>query len=145
MHPRRWQKLKLIWVAVSELTNWTIDYGLLWLYVYIHRRFSLFFISFLTGFMICSISCSTCSSSTKWAKVPYFVWEKFYFIQKLKFLYYNNLFGNVFETSGVIGLIMLLYRNSDAKNVFQLLEKVFSSLAFHWKPGFYNFSVISMF
>ena len=48
------------------------------------------------------------------------------YIQKLRFSYYNNLFGNVFQTSGVIGLITLLYvRNSDAKKVFQLLEKYF--------------------
>ena len=48
------------------------------------------------------------------------------YIQKLKFSYYNNLFGNVFQTSGVIGLITILYvRNSDAKKVFQLLEKYF--------------------
>ena len=53
--------------------------------------------------------------------------KKYYFIEKLKFFYYNNLFGNVFQTSGVIGFIMTLYvRNSDAKKVFQLLEKVFS-------------------
>ena len=46
------------------------------------------------------------------------------YIQKLKFSYYNNLFGNVFQTSGVIGLITILYvRNSDAKRVFQLLGK----------------------
>ena len=48
------------------------------------------------------------------------------YIQKLKFTYYNNLFGNVFQTSVVIGLITLLFvRNSNAKKVFQLLEKYF--------------------
>ena len=47
------------------------------------------------------------------------------YIQKLKFSY-NNLFGNDFQTSGVIGLITILYvQNSDAKRVFQLLEKYF--------------------
>ena len=35
--------------------------------------------------------------------------RKYYFIQKLKFSYYNNIFGNVFETSGVIGPITMLY------------------------------------
>ena len=35
--------------------------------------------------------------------------RKYYFIQKLKFSYYNNIFRNVFQTSGVIGLITLLY------------------------------------
>ena len=50
--------------------------------------------------------------------------KKYYFLQKLKFSYYNNLFRNVFQTSGVIGLIAILYvRNSNTKKVFQLLEK----------------------
>ena len=35
--------------------------------------------------------------------------KKYYFIQKLKFLYYNNLFGNLFQTAGVTGLIRLLH------------------------------------
>ena len=61
-------------------------------------------------------------------KSSYFLWEKeLYFIQNLKFSYYNNLFGNDFQTSGEIGLMTIMYvRNSDAKKVFQLLEKVFS-------------------
>ena len=29
-------------------------------------------------------------------------------------------------------------QNSSVKKVFQLLEKVFSSLTFHWKPGFHK-------
>ena len=78
-----------------------------------------------------SISCSTCTKSTKGMK-PYgnisirngekffiLLGKKYYFIQKLKFSYHNSLFGNVFQTSGVIGLITILYaRNSDAKKVF---------------------------
>ena len=48
------------------------------------------------------------------------------FIQKLKFSYYNNLLGNFFQTSRVMGLITILYvRNSDAKKDFQPLEKYF--------------------
>ena len=144
------KKVKLIWIAASELTI-TIDYGLFWLYIYIHGRCRLFYISFLTGFMICSIYCSTCSKSTKsmkpngnistkWSTVLYFVWEKCYFIEKLKFFHYNNIFGNVFQTSGVIDLITLLYAKLRRQKIFQLLEKVF-----HWKPGFHNFRVISMF
>ena len=99
-----------------------IDYNkLLWIVlIYIHGRFSLFYINFLTGFMICSISCSTCSKSTKSMKpngnintkcatVLYFVWEKVLFYTKIKVSYYNNIFGNVFQTSGVIGPITLLY------------------------------------
>ena len=134
----------------------TIDYGLFWLYIYIHGRFSLFYIYFLTGFMICSISCSTCSKSTnsmkpygnistKWATVPFFFGRKYYFMQKLKFSYYNNIFGNVFQSSGVIGQITLLYAKLRCYKIFQLLKKVFPGLAFHWKPGFHNFRVICMF
>ena len=71
--------------------------------------------------------------------------RKCYFIEKLKFSHYNNIFGNVFQTSGVIGLTTLLYAKLWCQKIFQLLEKVFPSLAFHWKPGFHNFRVISMF
>ena len=59
---------------------------------------------FLTGFMICSISCSTCS---KWNLMgtsvrngqQFFILfgRKYYFILKLKFSYYNNIFGKVFH------------------------------------------------
>ena len=107
MHQRRWQKLKLIWITAPKLTI-TIDYGLLWLYIFIQGRFSLFYINFLTGFMICSISCSTCSKSTKaWNQMgtsvrngqQFFILfgRKYYFILKLKFSYYNNIFGKVFH------------------------------------------------
>ena len=48
-------------------------------------------------------------NSTNWTAVLYFVWEKVLFYKKLKFSYYNNIFGNVFQTSGVIDLITLLY------------------------------------
>ena len=41
--------------------------------------------------------------STEWPKVLSFVWENYYFIQKLSFLI-NTLFGKVFQTSGVTGL-----------------------------------------
>ena len=119
MYPRRWQKQKLIWITASELTI-TIDYGLLWLYIYIHGRFSLFCISFLTGFTICSISCSTALEVRKaWNLTgtsvgngqQFFILfgRKHYFIQKSKFSYYNNILGKVFQTSGVTGLITLLY------------------------------------
>ena len=99
-----------------------------------------------------SISCSTCSKSTKsmkrygnisaeWAKILYFVWEKVLFYTEVKVSYYNNIFENVFRTSGAIGLITILYvQKFNAKKVFQLLEKYF-----HWQPGFQNFEVISMF
>ena len=36
-------------------------------------------------------------------------------------------------------------QNRDAKKVYQILENVFSGLAFLWKPSFHNFRVISMF
>ena len=64
-------------------------------------------------------SCSTCSKSTKskkpnrnisteWAKVFSFAFLVL-FIQKLGFIF-NNLSGNIFQTSGVIALITLLYK-----------------------------------
>ena len=70
--------------------------------------------------MICSISSSTCSKSTNSMKrdgnivrngqqLFILFGRKYYFIQKLKFSCYNNIFGNVFQTLGVIGLITLLY------------------------------------
>ena len=74
-----------------------------------------------------------------------FFGRKYYFMQKLKFSYYNNIFGNVFQSSGVIGQITLLYAKLRCYKIFQLLKKVFPGLAFHWKPGFHNFRVICMF
>ena len=73
--------------------------------------------------------------------------KKYYFIDKLCFLM-NNLFGNVFQTSRVIGLKTLLSDcmwNSDDKKVFKPLEKVFFSLAVNRKPSFHDYRVISMF
>ena len=63
--------------------------------------------------------CSTCFKSAKsmkpnrnismeWAKVLSFVWEKVLFYREVKFLI-DNLFGNVLQTSRVIGLTTLLY------------------------------------
>ena len=76
-----------------------IDYNN-WLWIvlilnYILRRFSLFYINFLTGYMIYSIFCSIFSKSTKsmkpngyvstkWTTVLYFVWEKVLFYTKVK-------------------------------------------------------------
>ena len=127
MHPRRWKKLKLIWITASELTI-TIDYGLFWLYIYIHGRFSLFYVNLLTGFMICSISCSTCSKntksmkpngniSTKWATVLYFVWEKVLFYTKVKVFLLQQDFQKRFQTSGTVGLITLLYAKLRCKTL----------------------------
>ena len=51
--------------------------------------------------------------------------KKSYFIQMLRFLI-NNLLRNIFQTSGVIGLITLLYvRNSDAKKYFNHWKKFY--------------------
>ena len=133
----------IVYFRVYFIVNWTDDLAYLIL-MFSLRSWFLYFHG--------SISCSTCTKSTK-GKKPYgnssiqnghkfFIsfWKKYYFIQKLKFSYYNNLFGNVFQTSGVIGLITKLYvRHSDAKKVF------------HWKPGFTIsklfpwFSVFSLF
>ena len=79
---------------------WTIDFGLFWLYIYIHGLFGLFDAKFLTGFMIIIISfCSTCSKSMKsikpngniskeWAKFLSFVWEKVLLYTKVKLSHY---------------------------------------------------------
>ena len=136
------------------MKNW-IDYGLFWLYIYIHERFSLVYLMPVPMFSLFSwfLYCSACSRSTKsmkpngnisteWANVLSFAWEKLLFYMfYISYFLINNLFENVFQTSRVIGLITLLSNcmwNSDAKKVFKLLEKVFSSLSVH-------FRVISMF
>ena len=49
------------------------------------------------------------SISKKWAKVLSIVYEKLLFYREVICFLINNLFGNVFQTSRVIGLIMLLY------------------------------------
>ena len=114
---------------------------------------ALFYINFLTGLMISVFLAAPAQRVRRtWNlmeksvqnELKFFIllWKKYYFIQKLKFSYFNNLFGNVFQTSGVISVITLYCMwNSDAQKVFQLLEEVFSSLAFHWKR---SFQVISM-
>ena len=86
---------------------------------------------FLTGF-ISSISCSTCSkrnlmgTSVRNGQEFFILFgRRYYFIQQLKFPYYNNIFGNDFQTSGVIDLITLLYARLRYYKIFQLLEKVF--------------------
>ena len=69
------------------MNNWT-DYGLFWLYIYIHERFSLAYLIPISMFSLFSwfLSCSTCSKSTKsmkptgnisteWAEVLSFIWE----------------------------------------------------------------------
>ena len=124
--------VKLIWI--DYMNNWT-DYGLFWLYIYIHEQFSLVYLMPVPMISLFSwfLYCKTCSrvrrvwklmgtSVRPFAKVLSFVWEKLLFYR-------------------VIGLITLLSNcmwNSDAKKEFKLLENVFSSLSVH-------FRVISMF
>ena len=142
------------------MNNWN-DYGLFWLYIYIHEQFSLVYllpipmISLLSWFLYCN----TCSrvrrawnlmgtSVRPFAKVLSFVWEKLLFHREVTCFLINNLFGKVFQTSRVIGLITLLSKfmwNSNVKKVFKLWEKVFSSLKVHRKPSFHNSLVISIF
>ena len=43
---------KVTKVEVNLNWLWTMDYGLFWLYIYIHERFALFDTIILTGFMI---------------------------------------------------------------------------------------------
>ena len=103
------------------INNW-IEYGLFWLHIYIHERFSLAYLKPIPMFSLFSwfLYCSTCSKSTKsmkpnrnisteWAKVLSFVWEKVLFYREVICFLFNNLFGNVFQTSRGIGLIKLHY------------------------------------
>ena len=106
MHQKRRQKLKL-----SELTmNIWIDCGLFWLYIYIHERFSLAYLIHIPMFSLSSwfFYCSTYSkstnsiktngnTSTKWAKVLSFVWEKYYFIEKLYIFFLMTFSETLFK------------------------------------------------
>ena len=128
------------------MNNW-IDYGLFWLYIYIHEQFSLAYLmpismfSLFSWFLYCNTSCTSTKSmkpngniSMEWPKVLSFVWEKVLFHREVICFLINNLFWNVFQISRVIDLIALLSDcmwNSDAKKVFKLLEKVISSLTVH--------------
>ena len=140
--------VKLIWI--DYMNNWT-DYGLFWLYIYIHEQFSLVYLmpvpmislfSWLQHLLQVRRAWNLMGISVRpFAKVLSFVWEKLLFYREVTCFLINNLFGKVFQTSRVIGLITLLSTcmwNSDAKKVFKLLENVFSSLSVH-------FRVISMF
>ena len=127
----------------------------------IHEWFSLAYLMPIPMFSLFSwfLYCKTCSKNTKsmkpngnisteWAKVASFVWEKVSFYREVTCFLINNLFGNVFQTSRVKGLITLLSNcmwSSDAKKVFKLLKKVFSSLTVHRKPRFQNFCFITRF
>ena len=138
MHQKWWQKLKLIWIDYEQL-NW------LWiiLIVYLYPRTiqpSLFDANtnILTVFMISLLQHLLQDAM---GEGSFFCLGKLLFYREVICFLINNLFGNVFQTSRVIGLIPLLSNcmwNSDAKEVFKLLEKVFSSLSVH-------FRVISMF
>ena len=134
------------------MNNW-IDYGLFWLYIFIHKRFSLSYLMAIPMFSLLSwfLYCNTCSKRTKsmkpnrnikteWAKVLSFVWEEVLFYREVICFLINHLFGNAFQTSRAIDLITLQSNcmwNSDAKKVFKLLGKVFSSLIVHRKPSFH--------
>ena len=134
--------------------NNSIDYGLFWLYIYTHEQFSPAYLMPIPMFSLFSwyLYCNTCSKSTKsrklngnisteWAKVLFIVYENLLFYREVTCFLINSLFRNVFQTSRVIVLIILLSNcmwNSDAKKLFEVLEKVFSSLSAH-------FRVISMF
>ena len=132
---------------VLKTNNWI-------LFIYIQERFNLVYLMLIPMFSLYSwfLYCNTCSKSTKnrkpnenisteWANVLSIIHEKLLFYREVICFLINNFFENVFQTSRVIGLITLVSNcmwNSDAKKVFKLLEKVFSSLSVH-------FRVISMF
>ena len=77
--------------------------------------------------------------------------KKYYFIQMFRFLI-NNLFRNIFQTLGVIGVITLLHvRNSDPKKYFNSWKKYFlfwnfiENQVFIISALFLCFSVFSLF
>ena len=91
------------------MNNW-IDYGLFWLYIYIHERFSLAYLIPIPMFSLFSwfLYCSTCSKSmksmkpngnirTKWVEVLSFVKEKELFHRGLLCFFLNNLFWKRFS------------------------------------------------
>ena len=128
----------------------TIDYGLFLLYIYIHGRFGLFYINFLTCFIICFISFRTCSKSTKsmkpkrnistkWATILYFVQEKALFYTKVKaFLlqqhfrkYFSNFRSNRPNNATVCKTPMLKKYSNALRNyyvVWRFIETRFSQL-----------------
>ena len=74
------------------------------MYIYIHGRFSLFYINFLTSFQFSFISCSSTKSmkpngniNTKWAIVLYFAWEKVLFYTKVKVFLLQERFRKRFS------------------------------------------------
>ena len=88
---------------------WTINYGLLWLYTYIHERFSLFDTStnVLTGFMISLFLAAPAlrvrrawnlMGKSVWNRIRFFLLLgiKYYFIEKLSLLI-NNLLERFFK------------------------------------------------
>ena len=112
-----------------------------------------FFMNFLTGFMIslCLAAPSlwvwsawNLMGTSVWNRQKFFISfeNKYYFIQsELKYSCYSNLFGNVFQTSGVIGLIALRYaklrswkcygmRNFDPENVFHFFSDIWFKTRF---------------
>ena len=102
-------------------------------HIYVQGRFSLFDTNVLTGSMISLFAAAPAPKVRRERNLMgisvrnglrFFLLfgKKYYFMQKLSFLI-NNLFGNVFQTSGVIGLKRYCMRNCDTKKVFQLLEK----------------------
>ena len=117
MHSRRWQKLNLIWIAASELTI-TNYYGLFW---FISTEDLAYFISIfsLVSWFVLFLAAPALRVRKAWNLMgtsvrngqQFFILfgRKYYFIQKLKFFHYNNISGNVIQTSGVIDLITLLY------------------------------------
>ena len=100
-HQKTWRKLNLIW----------IDYGLIWLYIYIQEQFSLLDTntSTLTSFMISLFLAApaprvqrvwnlTGTSMRNGRRFFLLFRKKHYFIQMLSFLIIN-LFRNVLQTS----------------------------------------------
>ena len=84
MHPRKWQKLKLIWIEAFELTI-TIDYGLFWFYIYID--------SIAAPILRVRRAWNLTGTSVQNGQKFFILFgKKYYFIQKLKFSYKLKLY-----------------------------------------------------
>ena len=93
-----------------------------------------------------SIFYSNCSESAKSVKpngsikVLYFVWKSTILCRS--WVFYDNFFGSVLQTSGVLGLITLLYAKLRYWKSISTPKKGFFSLTFHWKTGFHKYCII---
>ena len=145
MLQKSWQNQKLIWIKGKELVINFFDC------IFIFTDDNLFDVNVRNNIMIfLFLPRATPRARGAWNLIGVLVrnglrlfllfGEKYCFIRKLHF-FSSNLFGNVFLTSVVTVAVCKTYM----LNIFFHLEKIFSSLTFHWIPCFHKFHFISVF